>query len=211
MINVLIADDHPIVRQGLRQILAETPDMEVAGEAVNAQETLKQVQNARWDVLVLDITMPGRSGFDILKELKHLQPRLPILVLSIHAEEQFAVRVLKIGADGYLNKENAPEELIKAIRKVVSGGKYISSDLAESLAFSLDTTINQARHKALSHREFQVMQLMTSGKTLAQIAQTLALSAKTISTYRRRMLEKMQMKTNAEIIRYALEHGLFEE
>ena len=211
MINVLIADDHPIVRQGLRLILSETPDMVVAGEAVNALQTLQQVQTGRWDVLVLDITMPGRSGFDILKDIKHLQPNLPILVLSIHAEEQFAVRVLKIGADGYLNKENAPEELIKAIRKVVSGGKYISLELAERLAFDLDTTHTQARHKALSQREFQVMQLMASGKTLAEIAQTLALSTKTISTYRRRLLEKMQMKTNAEIIRYALEHGLFEE
>src|SRR5512145_1211969 len=134
MIKVLIADDHPIVRQGLRQILASTTDMEVAGEAVNSQEALDLVRGGGWDVLVLDMTMPGRSGFDILKELKHEQPHLPVLVLSIHAEDQFAVRVLKAGASGYLTKENAPEELVKAIRKVVSGGKYISSGLAESLA-----------------------------------------------------------------------------
>jgi two-component system invasion response regulator UvrY len=161
-------------------------------------------------VLVLDITMPDRSGFDILKELKYEQPDLPVLVLSIHAEEQFAVRVLKAGASGYLTKENAPAELIKAIRKVVSGGKYISRSLAESLAFGLDTASDQPRHEALSDREFQVMQLMAIGKTLTDIAEELSLSTKTVSTYRTRLLEKMNLKTNAEIIRYALENGLIE-
>ena len=210
MIKVLIADDHPIVRQGLRQILSGVSDMKVAGEAVNAQETLDQVRAGEWDVLVLDITMPGRSGFDILKELKHEQPSLPVLVLSIHAEEQFAVRVLKAGASGYLTKENAPDELIKAIRKVVSGGKYISRGLAESLAFGLDTDSARPQHEALSDREFQVMRLMTAGKTLAEIAETLSLSAKTVSTYRTRLLEKLNLKTNAEIIRYAIENRLIE-
>ncbi len=210
MIKVLIADDHPIVRQGLRQILAGIPDMEVAGEAVNAQETLEQVRVGGWDVLVLDITMPDRSGFDILKELKHEQPDLPVLVLSIHSEEQLAVRVLKAGASGYLTKENAPEELVKAIRKVVSGGKYISPALAETLALGLDVTSDRLRHETLSDREFQVMQMMASGKTLAEIAETLSLSAKTVSTYRTRLLEKMKLKTNAEIIRYAIENGLIE-
>lgn len=210
MINVLIADDHPIVRQGLRQILSGTADMEVAGEAVNSQEALDQVRIGGWDVLVLDMTMPGRSGFDILKELKHEQPDLPVLVLSIHAEEQFAVRVLKAGASGYLTKENAPAELIKAIRKVVSGGKYISRSLAETLAIGLDTASEQPRHAALSDREFQVMQMMASGKTLAEIAEDLSLSTKTVSTYRTRLLEKMNLKTNAEIIRYALENELIE-
>jgi DNA-binding NarL/FixJ family response regulator len=210
MIKVLIADDHPIVRQGLRQILAGIPDMAVAGEAVNAQETLDQVRAGGWDVLVLDITMPDRSGFDILKELKHEQPDLPVLVLSIHAEEQFAVRVLKAGASGYLTKENAPAELVKAIRKVVGGGKYISPSLAETLAAGLDTASERPRHETLSDREFQVMQMMASGKTLAEIAETLSLSAKTISTYRTRLLEKMNLKTNAEIIRYAIENELIE-
>jgi two-component system invasion response regulator UvrY len=210
MIKVLIADDHPIVRQGLRQILSGIPDMEVAGEAANAQETLEQVRVGGWDVLVLDITMPDRSGFDILKELKHEQPHLPVLVLSIHAEEQLAVRVLKAGASGYLTKENAPNELVKAIRKVVSGGKYISRGLAESLAFGLDTDSDQSRHEALSDREFQVMQLMASGKTLTEIAEELSLSTKTISTYRTRLLHKMNLETNAEIIRYAIENGLIE-
>lgn len=208
MIKVLIADDHPIVRQGLRQILSDVPDMEVASEAVNAQETLAQVRTGGWDVLVLDITMPDRSGFDILKELKHEQPDLPVLILSIHAEEQFAVRVLKAGASGYLTKENAPDELVRAIRKVVSGGKYISRGLAETLAFGLDTASEQPPHETLSDREFQVMKLMAAGKTLADIAETLSLSPKTVSTYRTRLLEKMKLSTNAEIIRYALENGL---
>jgi DNA-binding NarL/FixJ family response regulator len=210
MIKVLIADDHPIVRQGLRQILSGISDMEVAGEAVNAQDTLDQVRGGGWDVLVLDLTMPDRSGFDILKELKHEQPDLPVLVLSIHAEEQFVVRVLKAGAAGYLTKENAPAELIKAIRKVVSGGKYISPALAESLAFGLDTASEQPGHEVLSDREFQVMQMMASGKTLTEIAEELSLSAKTVSTYRTRLLEKMNLRTNAEIIRYAIENGLME-
>jgi DNA-binding NarL/FixJ family response regulator len=210
LIKVLIADDHPIVRQGLRQILSETADMEVAGEAVNSQEALDQVRVGGWDVLVLDVTMPGRSGFDILKELKYEQPDLPVLVLSIHAEEQLAVRVLKAGASGYVTKENAPNELVKAIRKVVSGGRYISPGLAESLAFGLDTASNRPRHETLSDREFQVMQLMASGKTLTEIAEDLSLSAKTVSTYRTRLLEKLDLKGNAELIRYAIEHGLIE-
>lgn len=210
MIKVLIADDHPIVRQGLRQILAGIADMEVAGEAVNGQEALNQVRVGGWDVLVLDMTMPGRGGFDILKELKHEQPDLPVLVLSIHAEEQFAVRVLKAGASGYLTKENAPEELVKAIRKVVSGGRYISPSLAESLAFGLDAASDRPRHETLSDREFQVMRLIATGKTLTEIAEELSLSAKTVSTYRTRLLEKLDMKTNAELIRYAIENGLIE-
>jgi two-component system invasion response regulator UvrY len=210
MIKVLIADDHPIVRQGLRQILSGIADMEVAGEAVNGQAALDQVRAGGWDVLVLDITMPDRSGFDILKELKYEQPHLPVLVLSIHAEEQLAVRVLKAGASGYLTKENAPEELVKAIRKVVSGGKYISPALAESLAFGLDVAANRPRYETLSDREFQVMQLIAHGKTLVEIAEELSLSAKTVSTYRTRLLEKLNLKSNAEIIRYALENGLIE-
>jgi DNA-binding NarL/FixJ family response regulator len=184
--------------------------MEVAGEAVNSQEALDQVRVGGWDVLVLDVTMPGRSGFDILKELKYEQPDLPVLVLSIHAEEQLAVRVLKAGASGYVTKENAPNELVKAIRKVVSGGRYISPGLAESLAFGLDTASNRPRHETLSDREFQVMQLMASGKTLTEIAEDLSLSAKTVSTYRTRLLEKLDLKGNAELIRYAIEHGLIE-
>jgi DNA-binding NarL/FixJ family response regulator len=159
---------------------------------------------------VLDITMPDRSGFDILKEVKYEQPHLPVLVLSIHAEDQYAVRVLKAGAAGYLTKENAPAELVKAIRQVMAGGKYISPALAETLAFNLDETSHHQRHEALSDREFQVMQLMAGGKTLAEIAETLSLSAKTVSTYRTRLLEKMDFKTNADIIRYAIENELID-
>jgi len=210
MIKVLIADDHPIVRQGLRQILTGTADMVVAGEAVNGQEALEQVRAGGWDVLVLDITLPDRSGFDILKEVKREQPNLPVLMLSIHAEEQFAVRLLKAGASGYLTKENAPDELVKAIRNVMSGGKYISPGLAETLAFGLDAASGRPRHETLSDREFQVMQLMASGKTPMEIAEVLSLSAKTVSTYRTRLLEKLNLKTNAELIRYAIEHGLIE-
>lgn len=210
MIKVLIADDHPIVRQGLRQILSATADMVVAGEAVNGQEALDQVRGGGWDVLVLDITMPGRSGFDILKELKYEQPDLPVLVLSIHAEEQFAVRVLKAGASGYVTKENAPNELVRAIRKVVSGGRYISPGLAETLAFGLDVTSDRPRHETLSDREFQVMQLIARGKTLMEIAEVLSLSAKTVSTYRTRLLEKLNLKTNAELMRYAIDNRLIE-
>ena len=208
MINVLIADDHPIVRQGLRQILSEISDMKLAGEAVNGHEALAMVRAGGYDVLVLDITMPGRSGLDILKELKHEQPDLPVLVLSIHAEAQFAERVLKAGAAGYLTKENAPDELVKAIRKVVSGGKYISRSLAETLAHNLGTPFDRLPHETLSDREFQVLRLMARGKTLAEIAEELSLSAKTVSTYRSRLLEKMNLRTNAEIIRYAIENGL---
>ena len=210
MIKVLIADDHPIVRQGLRQILSETADMMVAGEAVNGQEALDQVRAGGWDVLVLDITMPDFSGLDILKALRMEQPQLPVLVLSVHAEEQLAVRVLKAGAAGYLTKENAPGELVKAIRKVVGGGKYVSPALAESLAFGLDETSDRPSYETLSDREFQVMQLIAHGKTLAEISETLALSAKTISTYRARLLEKLNLKTNSELIRYALENRLIE-
>ncbi len=210
MIKVFIADDHPIVRQGLRQILAGTSDMEIAGEAVNGQDALDQIRLGGWDVLVLDITMPGRSGFDILKELKGEQPQLPVLVLSIHAEEQLAVRVLKAGASGYVTKENAPTELVNAIRKVVSGGRYISSNLAEILAFGLTVGSDRPRHERLSDREFQVMQLMAGGKTLIEIAEELRLSAKTVSTYRTRLLEKLDLKTNAELMRYALDLGLVE-
>jgi DNA-binding NarL/FixJ family response regulator len=197
------------VRQGLRQILSETPDIMLAGEAVNGQEALDQVRVGGWDVLILDITMPDRNGFDILKELKYDQPDLPVLVLSIHSEEQLALRVLRAGASGYLTKENAPAELVKAIRKVVSGGKYISPDLAETLAFGLDVASDRPRHEALSDREFQVLQLIVNGKTLSEMAELLMLSPKTVSTYRSRLLEKMNLKTNAELVRYAIENDLF--
>ncbi|MGA2467481.1 MAG: response regulator transcription factor [Thermodesulfobacteriota bacterium] len=208
MLRILIADDHPIVRQGLKQILSEESDMGVFGEAQNSQEVLKLVQKQDWDIVILDITMPGRGGIDVLKELKHQYPKLPLLILSMHPEDQYAVRALKAGAGGYLTKESAQEELIKAIRKIVRGGKYISSTLAEKLAFDLETETEKPLHETLSDREHQVLLMIASGKTVSEIAEELSLSVKTIDTYRARILEKMKMKTNAELMHYAIKNGL---
>ena len=208
MLKILIADDHAIVRQGLKQIVTETPDMIVAGEASNGQELLNKIQESDYDVVVLDITMPGRDGIDVLKQLRSERPELPILMLSIHPEEQYALRALKAGASGYLTKESAPDELVVAIRKVSRGGKYISSSLAEKLAFELEVGREQAPHETLSDREYQVMRMIASGKTVMEIAQELVLSEKTISTYRSRILEKMNMKNNAELTYYAIKNQL---
>ena len=188
MIRVLIADDHAVVRRGLKQILEETSDIVVSGEATNSREVLEQVSAKNWDVLVLDITMPGRSGLDILKEVKQLAPKLPVLVLSMHAEEQFASRVLKAGAAGYLPKESAPEELVKAIRKISGGGRYISSSQAEKLVYQFEPGSDKMPHETLSNREYEVLRLIASGKTITQIAENVKLSVKTISTYRTRIL-----------------------
>lgn len=208
MIKILIADDHAIVREGLKQIVAEQSDMIVAGEAHNAQGVLDLLQKQEWDVVVLDINMPGRSGLDVLKEIKQQHPKLPVLVLSVHPEDQYGLRVLKAGAAGFMNKESAPAELVSAIRKVYRGGKYVSASLAERLAFHLEEDIDRPLHEALSDREFQVMCLIASGKTTTEIAQKLNLSVKTISTYRARILEKMKMKSNAELTHYAIQYGL---
>jgi len=196
MLKILIADDHAIVRQGLKQIVAETRDMVVAGEASNGQELFNKLKEDDYDVIVLDITMPGRSGMDVLRQLRSERPRLPVLILSVHSEEQYALRALRAGASGYLTKESAPDELVVAIRKVSLGGKYISSSLAEKLAFELEVGREQAPHETLSDREYQVMCMIASGKTVTEIAQELYLSEKTISTYRTRILEKMNMKNN---------------
>ena len=208
MIKILIADDHAVVRRGLKQILAEEPNMAVFGEACNAQEVLKNVREQNWDIVILDITMPDRSGLEVLKELKNIRPKLPVLILSIHPEEQYAVRVLKAGAAGYMTKESAPEELVKAIRKVLRGGKYISPSLAEKLAFDLETDSEKPLHETLSDREYQVMCMIASGKTVKEIAKKLYLSVKTISTHRARILGKMKMKTNAELTHYAIKNRL---
>jgi len=210
VIKVLIADDHAVVRQGLKQILADTAEMVVAGEAVNGQEVLDQVRAGTWDVLVLDMSMPGRGGYDVLKDLKQIQPKLPVLILSIHSEEQYAIRLLQAGASGYLTKECIPDELVQAIHKVVNGGRYISPALAEKLAFQLGSDSEKPLHETLSDREFQVLRLIAGGKTATQIAKDLALSVKTVSTYRTRILQKMKLKTNAELIRYAIENHLVE-
>jgi two-component system invasion response regulator UvrY len=208
LVRILIADDHPVVRRGLRRILEDEAGMEIVGEAQNAQEALDLVGDKKCDVLVLDIEMPGRSGLDVLKELKKRQPKLPVLVLSIHPAEQFAVRVLKAGGVGYLTKESAPEELIKAIRAVQGGGKYISASVAEELANELERPAGKAPHETLSDREFEVLQMVASGKTVSQIAKELSFSVKTISTYRARVLAKMGMKTNAELTHYAIENKI---
>jgi len=208
VIKILIADDHAVVRRGLKQILAEEPNMAVFGEACNAQEVLKNVREQNWDIVILDITMPDRSGLEVLKELKNIRPKLPVLILSIHPEEQYAVRVLKAGAAGYMTKESAPEELVKAVRKVIRGSKYISPSLAEKLAFDLETDSEKPLHETLSDREYQVMCMIASGKTVKEIAKKLYLSVKTISTHRARILGKMKMKTNAELTHYAIKNRL---
>ena len=210
MIKILIADDHRIVREGLKQILAETPDMIVADEANNAQDVLKKVWDNDYDVLLLDISMPGRSGLDILKQLKNERPKLSVLVLSMYSEEQYAIRALRAGASGYMTKESAPDELIEAIRKVSTGRKYISPTVAEKLAFSLENGDERPPQETLSDREFQVMCMIASGKTIKAIADELSLSVKTVSTYRARILEKMRMKNNSELTHYAIQNKLVE-
>jgi two-component system invasion response regulator UvrY len=208
MIKILIADDHAIVREGLKRIVAETADMVVADEAISGHEVLKKVRNNEYDVVILDISMPGRGGVDILKQLKGQKPDLPILILSMHPEEQYAVRVLKAGAAGYLTKESAPDELITAIKRVSRGRKYVSPSLAEKLAFDLERDTERPYHETLSDREYQVLCMIASGKRVQEIAEELCLSVKTVSTYRSRILEKLKMKNNAELMRYAIKHGL---
>jgi two-component system, NarL family, invasion response regulator UvrY len=208
MIRVLITDDHALIRRGLRQVLEEGLGGVTVGEAQDAGEALDQIMNQEWDVVVLDITMPGRSGLDILRDIKLAQPNLPVLILSMHPEEQFAVRVLKSGAAGFIPKESAPEELIKAIKKVLSGGRYVTASLAEKMAFDLSGHADRPLHEGLSDREFQVMRLIASGKQVGQIAEQLSLSVKTVSTYRSRVLAKMQLQNNAELTHYAIKHQL---
>ncbi|MDT8285011.1 MAG: response regulator transcription factor [Thermovirgaceae bacterium] len=207
-IRILIADDHPIVRAGFKQVLSDTPDMEVTDEAGNGQEVMACVRKKKLDVVLLDISMPGRSGLEVLKELKEELPKLPVLILSMYPEEQYAIRALRAGASGYLTKASAPNELISAIRKVAEGGKYISATLGERLTEFLGSDMTRPPHELLSDREYQVMLMIASGKTVSAIADELCLSVKTISTYRTHILEKMRMKNNAEITFYAVQNGL---
>jgi DNA-binding NarL/FixJ family response regulator len=206
--KILITDDHAVVRQGLKQILLEEFTRAEFGEATNAQEAIERVWKENWDVVVLDITMPGRSGLEVLKEIKKSRPKLPVLVLSMHPEDQFAVRILKIGASGYMTKESAPNELVGAVKKVIAGGRYVSPSLAEKMASYLAVDVHTPPHERLSDREFLVLRLIASGKTPTAIAKELALSVKTISTYRMRILEKMNMSNNAELTHYAIQNQL---
>ena len=208
MIRILVADDHAVVREGVKQIVADAPDIEVADEAASGQEVLDKVLIADYDVILLDITMPGSSGLDILGELKGQTPTMPVLVLSMHPEAQYAVRALKLGASGYLAKESVPDELLTAIRRVAQGGKYISQSLGEELASQLQSGEQKQPHQTLSDREYQVLCLIASGKSVKDIAQELFLGTKTIGTYRSRLLRKMRMKNDAELIRYAIHNRL---
>jgi two-component system, NarL family, invasion response regulator UvrY len=208
--RILLADDHTVVRRGLKQILVEEFKGAAFGEARNAHEALDLVRNGHWDIVVLDITMPGRSGLEVMREIRKLCPRLPVLVLSIHPENQFAVRVLKLGAAGYMTKESAAEELVGAIKKVLAGGRYVSTSLAETLARNLSSGAVKRPQELLSDREFQVLRLIASGKIVSEIARELALSVKTISTYRTRILDKMGLRNNAELMHYAMQHHLVE-
>jgi DNA-binding NarL/FixJ family response regulator len=210
MIKIMIADDHTIVREGLKQILAETRDLEVAGEASSGQEAIRKVKANRYDLLLLDISLPGMSGLDVLKQIKCLKPSLPILILSMYPEEQYAIRTLRAGASGYLTKESASLELIEAIRRVASGRKYITTSLAEKIAVDWETERDALPHEDLSDREYQILCLIASGKTVKEVSNALALSVKTVSTHRSRILNKMNMKNNAQLTHYAIKHNLVE-
>ena len=210
MIKILIADDHTMFREGLKHILAECPDLVVTDEANNGQEVLDKIWKNDYDMVLLDITMPGMTGLEALKQLKNDKPKLPVLILSMHPEEQYAVRVLRAGASGYLTKESAPDELITAIRKISQGRKYITPSLAERLASEFEADSEKPLHDILSDREYEVLRMIAAGKTVKDIAKELSLSIKTISTYRTRIMEKMNMKTNAEVMHYVIKHQLLD-
>jgi DNA-binding NarL/FixJ family response regulator len=210
MIKVLVADDHAVVRRGLRQILAETADILVGGEASSLPEVRQKVHEGRWDVVVLDISMPGGSGIELVSELRKLGPTPRFLVLTMHPEDQYAVRAIRAGAAGFLTKESAPEKLIEAVRKIAAGGRYVSADLAEVLASVVAGESTGTPHERLSDREFEVLKLLASGKTVSQVATDLGLSVKTVSTHRTRLLKKMDMTTNAELTHYAVKNRIVE-
>lgn len=211
MRRILVVDDHDVVRDGVKRIFEEQPGTTAFGDASTASEALQLISEHDWDIVVLDLSLGGKSGLDLLKELKQFRPRIPVLILSMHSEEQYARRAFKAGAAGYITKDSSRAELFKAIDKVIKGGKYVSPVLAEKLVTYLEKGADAAPHDTLSDREFQVMRLIASGKTVNEIAELLALSDKTISTYRARILEKMAMKTNAELTRYVIQNRLLEE
>ncbi|HKY02202.1 MAG TPA: response regulator transcription factor [Burkholderiales bacterium] len=210
MIRVLVADDHAVVRKGLVQILSDTESIRVVGEAPNAAEAMRQLRQTPCDVLLMDVSMPGKNGIEALKFLKEEFPQLKVLILSMYPEDQFGVRALKAGAAGYLTKDIAPEKLIEAVERIMSGKRFITPELAELLAESMGPSSEVAPHHTLSDREFQTLRLIASGKKLSEIAETLSLSPKTVSVYRTRLLEKMRLSNNAELTHYAIKHGLVE-
>lgn len=211
MIRVLVADDHAIVREGLKQILARTGDLVVGGEARDAHEVMRLIREGNWDVLLMDMSMPGRSGIDLIKQVKNERPTLPILVLSMHQEHQYAVRAIRAGASGYLNKDSASEMLVAAIRKVVSGGMFVSETAGELLARDTKRGPDVPPHTLLSDREFQVFTMIVQGKTVTDIAAELMLSVKTVSTHKTHVLEKMNVSSQAELVRYAIAHELLDD
>jgi DNA-binding NarL/FixJ family response regulator len=210
MIRIIIADDHPVVREGLKQIISQSKEMTVVDEALDGSEVLEKLDKVECDVLMLDFEMPGRDGFDVLKDIQRLRPELPVLMLSVHPEDQIALRALRMGAAGYLNKVAAPKELVNAIKKIYSGGKYVSSSLAEKLVLGLTSKEPEAPHEKLSDREFQTLRLIVSGKDVEEIADEMFISVKTVRTYRDRILEKLNMKNNVELTHYAINHKLFD-
>jgi two-component system, NarL family, invasion response regulator UvrY len=210
MTRILLVDDHAVVRQGLKQILAGALAGAAFGDAASGEDAVRMAEAGEWDVVILDISMPGKSGLEVLKELRRARPRLPVLVLSMHAEEQFGVRVLRAGAAGYLAKKTSAADLIAAVRSVLAGRRYVSASLAERLAGEIGLAPGRAPHELLSDREFQVFRLLASGKTVTASAEELGLSVATVSTYRARILEKMRFSTNAELTTYALKNGLMQ-
>jgi DNA-binding NarL/FixJ family response regulator len=208
MLRILLADDHAVVRQGIKQILSSSIDQVIFGEAQNGHEIRELIGNESWDIVVLDLAMPDTNGMEMLKQIKHERPNLPVLIMSMFPEEQYALRAIKAGAAGYLNKESAPEELVQALNKILQGGEYVSPTLAEQLIHYARHEEDLPPHKYLSDREYQVLCLIASGKEIKEIADELSLSVKTISTYRARLLTKMRMRTNAELTYYAIRNGL---
>jgi DNA-binding NarL/FixJ family response regulator len=210
LIKILIADDHAIVRQGLKQIVTDETGMEVTAEASNSAEVFSLLEKDEWDILILDINMPGISGLEALKQIKSNYPHLPVLILSMYSEDQYGIRAFQSGADGYLEKISAPEELVKAIRKIVNGGKYLRPSLAEKLAFSVDEHKGKSLHERLSNREYQILCAIASGKSAEDIAEELSISKATVYTYRKRILEKMNLKTNVQLTQYAIHNNLID-
>lgn len=208
--KILIVDDHPIVRRGIRQVLGTEPDMETVGEADDAEAALELVRTGDWDLVILDLTMPARGGLDLLKDLRRERPKLPVLVVTMQPEDQYAVRALRMGVGGYLTKETAPENLVRAVRTVAGGGRYITPSVAQRLASRLDGAEPRPLHHTLSQREYQVTCMIASGRTVTEIARELSLSVKTVATYRARILEKMRMRTNAQLTHYGIKNGLVE-